>query len=61
MKKLNPLAAFAIDRKVTMGMVLLGILVLGWISLGRLPLEFLPAFSSSSIWVSVTYPSSSPE
>jgi HAE1 family hydrophobic/amphiphilic exporter-1 len=35
--------------------------VLGWISLTRLPLEFLPTFSSSSIWVSVNYPSTSPE
>ena len=61
MKKTNPLAAFAVDRKITMGMILLGIFVLGWLSLTRLPLEFLPTFSSSSIWVSASYPSSSPE
>jgi len=61
MKKINSLAAFAVERKVTMGMIVLGVIVLGWISLSRLPLEFLPTFSSSNIWVSVTYPSSSPE
>ncbi|MDX1643422.1 MAG: efflux RND transporter permease subunit [Thermoanaerobaculia bacterium] len=61
MKKTNPLAAFAVERTITMGMIVLGVLVLGWISLTRLPLEFLPTFSSSSIWVSASYPSSSPE
>ncbi len=61
MKKTNALTAFAVERKVTMGMILLGVMVLGWISLTRLPLEFLPTFSSSSIWVSASYPSTSPE
>ena len=42
-------------------MAVLGVLVLGWLSLGRLPLEFLPTFSSSSISVSASYPSSSPQ
>ena len=34
-----PLVRFAVERRVTMGMILLGILVLGWLSLVRLPLE----------------------
>jgi len=42
-------------------MAVVGLLVLGWMSLTRLPLEFLPAFSSSSISVSVTYLSASPD
>ncbi len=44
-----------------MGMIVIGVLVLGWLSLNRLPLEFLPAFSSSNISVRAPYPSSSPE
>jgi HAE1 family hydrophobic/amphiphilic exporter-1 len=52
---------FAVERKVTMAMVVLGVLVLGWISLTRLPLEFLPTFSSSNVSVSAPYRSSSPE
>jgi len=52
---------FAVERKVTMAMVVLGVLVLGWLSLTRLPLEFLPTFSSSNVSVSAPYRSSSPE
>jgi HAE1 family hydrophobic/amphiphilic exporter-1 len=59
--RINPIARFAVERRVTMGMIVLGVLVLGWVSLTRLPLEFLPSFSSSSIWVWAPYPSSSPE
>ncbi len=57
----HPLVRFAVERKVTMGMIVLGVLVLGWMSLERLPLEFLPSFSSSNISVNAPYPSSSPE
>jgi len=57
----NPIVRFAVERRVTMGMLVLGVMVLGWISLQRLPLEYLPAFSSSNISVSVPYASSSPE
>ena len=57
----NALVRFAVERKVTMGMIVLGVLVLGWLSLKRLPLEFLPTFSSSNISVSASYRSSSPE
>lgn len=60
-ERINPIARFAVERRVTMSMMVLGILVLGWISLQRLPLEFLPAFSSSSISVRASYPSSSPD
>ena len=58
--KVNPIIRFAVERRVTMTMVVLGVLVLGWLSLVRLPLEFLPAFSSSYISVNAPYPSSSP-
>ncbi|MEM9290663.1 MAG: efflux RND transporter permease subunit [Acidobacteriota bacterium] len=54
------LIRFAVERRVTMAMAVLGLVVLGIVSLNRLPLEFLPAFYSSSITVTVPYPSSSP-
>ncbi|MGB6364045.1 MAG: efflux RND transporter permease subunit, partial [Thermoanaerobaculia bacterium] len=60
-KRANALVRFAVERRVTMGMILAGIMVLGWLSLTRMPLEFLPAFSSSNITVSAPYRSSSPE
>ena len=44
-----------------MTMVVFGIVVLGYVSLLRIPLEFLPSFSSNSMWVSAPYDSSSPE
>jgi HAE1 family hydrophobic/amphiphilic exporter-1 len=59
-RRVNPIARFAVERRVTMGMIVLGVVVLGIVSLSRLPLEFLPSFSSSSIRVSADYPSSSP-
>lgn len=57
----NPVARFAVERRVTMSMTVLGIFVLGYLSLTRLPLEFLPSFSSSSMWVRAPYESASPE
>ena len=57
-KRANALVRFAVERRVTMGMVLAGILVLGWLSLTRMPLEFLPSFSSSNITVRAPYRSS---
>jgi HAE1 family hydrophobic/amphiphilic exporter-1 len=60
-RRINPIARFAVERRVTMGMIVLGVVVLGWVSVHRLPLEFLPSFSSSHIWVRAPYPSSSPE
>ncbi len=59
--RVNPIVRFAVERRVTMGMIILGVLVLGWLSLLRLPLEFLPSFSSSNITVMAPYRSSSPE
>ena len=60
-QKHNPIVRFSVERRVTITMAVLGVLVLGWLSLTRLPLEFLPAFSSSSITVNAPYPSSSPD
>ena len=60
-ERVNPIVRFAVERRVTMGMIVLGVLVLGWVSLARLPLEFLPTFSSSRMWVWAPYPSASPE
>lgn len=58
---INPIARFAVERRVTMTMAVLGIFVLGYLSLQRLPLEFMPSFSSNSMWISAPYDSSSPE
>ena len=55
------LAEFAVERPVAIAMMTISMLVLGWISLTRLPLESLPSISSTSVRVSVPYPSSSPE
>jgi HAE1 family hydrophobic/amphiphilic exporter-1 len=60
-QRINPIVRFAVERRVTMAMAVVGVMVLGWLSLQRLPLEFLPAFSSSFITVQAPYPSSSPE
>ncbi|MDA8016952.1 MAG: efflux RND transporter permease subunit [Thermoanaerobaculia bacterium] len=57
----NPIVRFAVERRVTMAMLLAGVLVMGWLSVTRLPLEFLPTISSSNVWVSAPYPASSPE
>lgn len=59
--KTHPLVRFAVGRRVTMTMGLVGVGVLGALALGRLPLEFLPSISSSSMWVTVPYSSSSPD
>jgi HAE1 family hydrophobic/amphiphilic exporter-1 len=58
---INPIVRFAVERRVTMAMVVLGIVVMGVLSLQRLPLEFMPTFASSSISVWAPYNSSSPE
>lgn len=58
---INPIAKFAVERRVTMTMAVIGIFVLGYVSLMRLPLEFMPSFSSNSMWISAPYNSSSPE
>ena len=58
---IHPLVRFAVERRVTMGMLLLGVMVLGWLALQRIPLEYLPTISSSNVSVQASYPSSSPE
>ena len=58
---INPLVRLAVERRVTMAMVVLGVLVMGWLSLNRLPLEFLPSFASTHMSVQAPYDSSSPE
>ena len=55
------LARYAITRPVTLAMMTLSMVVLGFISFGRLPLEQFPSISSSSVTVSVDFPSASPE
>ena len=58
---INHIAKFAVERRVTMTMAVIGIFVLGYLSLMRLPLEFMPSFSSNSMWIRAPYDSSSPE
>ena len=53
-------AEYSVKRPVTVLMVVISIVVLGLVSLQRLPLELLPEFSSDSLSVSASYPSSSP-
>lgn len=55
------LARYAITRPVTLAMMTLSMVVLGFISFERLPLEQFPSISSSSVTVSVDFPSASPE
>ncbi len=54
------LTDIALDRPVATAMGLVCILVLGTLSIFTLPLEFLPSFSSSRLWIRATYSSSSP-
>ena len=56
----NPIIRVAVERRVTMAMIVLGVIVLGVLSLNRLPLEFMPSFESSNISVRAPYGSSSP-
>ncbi len=55
------LSEYAIHKPITTIMVTLSVMVLGAISLFRLPLEALPDYSSANMYISVNYPSSSPE
>ncbi len=54
------LAECAIRRPVTTAMVTLSTVALGFIALQRLPVEELPSITSSSVTVSVSYPSTAP-
>jgi HAE1 family hydrophobic/amphiphilic exporter-1 len=55
------LSEFAIYKPISTIMVVISIMVMGFISLFRLPLEYLPSLTFPRIYVSVNYPSSSPE
>ena len=55
------ISEYAIKKPITTVMITLSLIVLGVISLFRLPLEYAPDLSWPSIYVSVSYPSSSPE
>ncbi len=59
--RINPIVRAAVERRVTMTMIVFGILVLGVLSLLRLPLEFMPSFQNSNVSVYAPYNSSSPE
>ena len=55
------LSEFAIHKPISTIMLAISIVVMGFISLFRLPLEYLPSLTFPRIFVSVNYPSSSPE
>jgi HAE1 family hydrophobic/amphiphilic exporter-1 len=55
------MSEFAVNRPITTVMTVISVMVLGVISLFRLPLEYMPSFTWPAMYVSVDYPSSSPE
>ena len=55
------ISELSVKRPITMLMAILSIVVLGLLALNRLPLMFIPDITSSSLRLSVSYPSSSPE
>jgi HAE1 family hydrophobic/amphiphilic exporter-1 len=55
------ISEYAIRKPITAVMVTLSLVVLGIISLFRLPLAYAPDLSWPSMYISVSYPSSSPE
>ena len=55
------LSEFAINKPISTIMIVISIMVMGFISVFRLPLEYLPSLTFPRIFVSVNYPSSSPE
>jgi HAE1 family hydrophobic/amphiphilic exporter-1 len=61
LERVNPIVRAAVERRVTMTMIVIGIVVLGVLSLLRLPLEFMPSFQNSNVSVYAPYSSSSPE
>ena len=54
------ISEYAIRKPITTIMVAVSVLVLGVISLFRLPLEYAPDISWPSMYISFSYPSSSP-
>ena len=55
------LSEYAIQKPITAVMIALSLIVMGFISLFRLPLEYAPDLQYPRMYVSYTYPSSSPE
>ncbi|MDP6038793.1 MAG: efflux RND transporter permease subunit, partial [Candidatus Latescibacteria bacterium] len=55
------ISEYAIKKPITTVMAALSLVVMGFISLSRLPLEYAPDLTYPMIYVSVSYPSSSPE
>ena len=55
------LSEYAIKKPITAVMIALSLIVMGFISLFRLPLEYAPDLQYPRMYVSYSYPSSSPE
>ena len=55
------LSEFAVKKPITTIMTVISVMVLGVISLFRLPLEYMPSITYPAMYISVNYPSSSPE
>ena len=55
------MSEFAVNKPITTVMIVISVMVLGVISLFRLPLEYMPSITFPAMYVSVDYPSSSPE
>ena len=55
------LSRFAIFKPISTIMIALSLVVMGFISLFKLPLEYLPSVTFPVLFVSIRYPSSSPE
>jgi HAE1 family hydrophobic/amphiphilic exporter-1 len=55
------ISEYAIKNPITTVMAALSLVVMGFISLGRLPLEYAPDLQYPRMYVSYSYPSSSPE
>lgn len=55
------LSEFAVKKPITTIMTVISVIVLGVISLFRLPLEYMPSITYPAMYISVNYPSSSPE
>ena len=55
------LSEYAIKKPITAVMVALSLIVMGFIALFRLPLEYAPDLQYPRMYVSFSYPSSSPE
>ena len=59
--KTNPVARFAVTRRLAVAMIATAIIVLGVFAIPRLPIALLPTFSPPVINVNVTYPNVGPQ